>query len=74
MKWGFLSSSDSSLPAIQETQVQSLVWEGPLDKEMDTHSRILPLSTPWTEELVGYCPWGQKESDMLLLLSHFSHV
>ena len=37
------------LPAIQETQVQSLGWEGPLEKEMDIHSSILTWSTPWTE-------------------------
>ena len=28
-------------PAVQETQVQSLVWEDPLEKEMATHSSIL---------------------------------
>ena len=30
-----------NLPAIQETLVQSLVWEDPLDKEMATHSSVL---------------------------------
>ena len=35
-----------SLPAIQETQVQSLGWEDPLEKEMAIHSSILA----WTEE------------------------
>ena len=29
------------LPAMQETQVQSLGWEDPLEKDMATHSRIL---------------------------------
>ena len=28
-------------PAVQETRVQSLSWEDPLEKEMATHSRIL---------------------------------
>ena len=37
-------------PAIQETQVQSLGWEDPLEKEMATHSRILNWEIPWTEE------------------------
>ena len=36
----------------QETQVQSLGWEDPLEKEMATHSRILTWRIPWTEEPV----------------------
>ena len=35
---------------MQETQVQSLGWEDPLEKEMATHSHILAWKTPWTEE------------------------
>ena len=38
------------LPAVQETWVQSLAWEDPLEKEMATHSSILNWETPWTEE------------------------
>ena len=38
------------LPIMQETQVQSLGWEDPLEKEMATHSSILAWETPWTEE------------------------
>ena len=38
------------LPAKQETQVQSLGWEDPLEKEMATLSSILAWNTPWTEE------------------------
>ena len=34
----------------QETHVQSLVWEDPLEKEMGTHSSILAWEIPWTEE------------------------
>ena len=40
-------------PAVQETQetwVQSLGQEDPLEKEMATHSSILPWRIPWTEE------------------------
>ena len=32
-----------NLPAVQETQVQSLSWEDPLEKEMATHSSILGM-------------------------------
>jgi len=39
-----------SLPAVQETQVQSLGQEDPLEKEMATHSSMLAWKIPWTEE------------------------
>ena len=35
-----------NLPAMQETQVQSLDWEDPLEKEMATHSSILAGKNP----------------------------
>ena len=35
---------------MQETQVQSLGWEDPLEKGMATHSNILAWRIPWTEE------------------------
>ena len=38
------------LSAMQETQVQSLDWEDPLEKEVATHSSILAFRIPWTEE------------------------
>ena len=38
-------------PAAQETRVQSLGGEDPLEKEMATHSSILAGEIPWTEEL-----------------------
>ena len=38
------------LPAVRETQVQSLGREDPLEKEMATHSSILAWKIPWTEE------------------------
>ena len=37
-----------NLPAVQETQVQSLGWEDPLEKGMATHSGILTWRIPWT--------------------------
>ena len=39
------------LPEMQETQVPSLGWEDPLEKEMATHSSVLAWSSPWTEEI-----------------------
>ena len=38
------------LPPMQETQIQSLGWEDPLEKEMVTHSSILAWKIPWMEE------------------------
>ena len=38
------------LPTIQETQVRSLGWEDPLEKEMATHSSTLAWKIPRTEE------------------------
>ena len=37
---------------MQETRVQSLGWEDPLEEETAAHSRILAWKIPWTEE-----PW-----------------
>ena len=48
---------------MQETWVQSLGQEVPLEKEMTTHSSILVWRIPWTDSLVGYSPRGHKESD-----------
>ena len=42
-----------NLLAVQETQVQSLVREDPLEKEMATHSSILAWKIPRTEEPGG---------------------
>ena len=54
-----------NLPSIQETQVGSLGQEDPLEKGIAVHSSILAWRISCTERsLVGYSPWGHKESDM----------
>ena len=60
----------NNLPAIQETQVQSLGQEDPLEKRTSTHSSILAWRTPWTEEPGGYSPWDCKEADTTKGLTH----
>jgi len=45
-------------PVIQETQVWSLNWEDPLEKEMTTHSSIFALEIPWTQEPGGLQSMG----------------
>ena len=47
-------------PAKQETWVQSLGQEGPPEKEVATHSRILAWEIPWTEEPGGLQSMGSK--------------
>ena len=52
-----------NLPAIQETQVLSLGREDHLEKEMATHSSIVPGESHGQRGLAGCSPWGRKESD-----------
>ena len=59
---------------MQETEVQSLGQEDPLQKEMATHSSILPWYIPWTEEPGGLQSMGSQESDTIWWLSHQHHV
>ena len=59
-----------NLPAMQETQVQSLGWEDPLEKGLEIHSSILAWRIPWADETGGlYSSWGRKELDTTELLS-----
>ena len=52
-----------NLPARQETQVRSLVWDDPLEEGMATHSCFLAWRIPWAESLEGCRPEGGTESD-----------
>ena len=52
-----------NLPEMQETQLQSLDQEDPLEKEMTTYFSFLPEESHGQRSLVGYSPWGRKESD-----------
>ena len=57
-----VAQMEKNLPAVQETQVQSLGQEESMEKEIATHSSLLA----WRHgqrSLVGYSPWGCKESD-----------
>ena len=67
-----LSSSSSSgsmiknLPAVQETRVQPLGWEDPLEKGMAAHSSILAWQIPWIEEPGGLQSMGSQKSQTRL--------
>ena len=54
----------------QETQVQSLGREDPLEESMATYSSIFTKKIPWTEEPGGLGPWSCKESDMTEVMGH----
>ena len=49
-----------NLSSILKTQIQSLDWEDPLEKEMATHSSILAWRIPWTEEPGGLQSTGSQ--------------
>ena len=61
LHWASLMAMN--LLATQETQVQSLGQEDPLEKEMATHSSILAWRIPWTEEPSGLQSMGSQELD-----------
>ena len=48
------------LPGMRETQVRSLGWEDPLEKEMATHSSTLACEVPWREEPGGLQSMGSQ--------------
>ena len=60
-----MAQTVKSLSATQETQVQSLGWDYPLEKEMATHSNNLAWEIPWTEEPGGLQSMESEESDTI---------
>ena len=56
-----LAQSVRNLPAMQETEVQFLGREDPLEKKMATHSSILAGRIPWTEEPGRFPDYGVTE-------------
>ena len=61
---------------MQETQVQFVGWEDPLEKEMATHSNIFAQRIIWTEEPGGLQSMGQQRvrhdwSDLAPKVYHF---
>ena len=61
-------------PAMQETQVQSLDWQDPLEEEMATHSRILAWKIPWTEKPGRLQSMGSQSQTRLKRLSTHLHM
>ena len=58
-KWASLvAQTVNSLPAMQETWVQFLGWEDPMEREMATHSSRLAWKISWTEKPGGLQSMG----------------
>ena len=57
-----MTQTVKNLPAMQETQVQCLGREDPLEKEMATHSSILACRIPWTKEPGGLQSMGSQRA------------
>ena len=55
--------------AMQETSIQSVGWEDPLEEGMATHSRIRAWRIPWIKEPGGLQSVGHRESGMTERLS-----
>ena len=77
MRWASLVAQlVKNLPAVQETQVRSLGWEDPLEKEMAIHSSTLAWKISWTVEpgglqRVGVAELGTTER---LTLTHLNSL
>ena len=63
MRASLIAQLVKNLPAMQETQVQFLGGEDPLEKEIATHSSILAWRIPWTEKPGRLQSMGLPESD-----------
>ena len=74
MTQGNVAQMVKNLPTMQETQVQSLGWEDPLEKATATHSSILPGEFHGQRSQAGYSPWGRKEVETTELLTVHVHV
>ena len=59
-KTSLVAQKVKNLPAVQETWVQSLGWEDPLEKGMTIHSSILAGRVPWIEEPGGLQSMGSQ--------------
>ena len=63
LRTSMVTQTVKTSPAMQDTQVQSLGWEDPLENGIVPHSSILVWRIPWIVEPGGYSPWGSKVLD-----------
>ena len=67
-----MAQTVKNLPPMWETQVRSLGWEDPLEKEMATHSSIIAWKIPRTEDPGGPHSMGRRELNMTERLTHMN--
>ena len=58
-----IAQTVKNLPALQEMWVQSLGWEDPLEESWQPPPVLLPGKSHGQRRLMGYSPWGRRESD-----------
>ena len=63
-----------NLPAMQDTQVQSLCWKDLLEEDMAIAPVFLLREFHGQRSLVGYSPWGHKKSDTTERLNTCTHT
>ena len=68
-----IAQSVKNLPEVQETRVQFLGWENPLEKEMASHSSILAWRIPWIEEPGRLQSMQSQESETIQQLNNHHH-
>ena len=69
-----MAQTVKNLPAVQESQVQCLGQEAPLEEEMSTHSSILAWEIPWTEEPGGLPSAGSQSRTRRSMHTESFHV
>ena len=79
--FSLIAQTVKNLPVVQETQVRSLDWGDPLEKEMATPSSILAWRIPWIDEPGGLQSTASQKSDMIcdettttLVFTHYKIV
>ena len=68
-----MAQTVKNLPAMQQTWVQSLGQEDPLEKEVASHSCVLAWRISWTDEPGGLQSFGHKELDTTEQLTLFTY-
>ena len=68
-----MAQTVKNLPAMQQTWVQSLGQEDPLEKEVASHSCVLAWRISWTKEPGGLQSFGHKELDTTEQLTLFTY-
>ena len=74
MRTSPVAQTVKNLPAVQETLIQSLGWEDPLEEGMTTHSSILAWKITWTEEPGGLQSIKSQRWTRLKRLSKYTHI